>query len=101
MSPEEFLEKVKIELKISKNSEYTLKNYLKANENLLNFSNKQPEQITEDDVKHYISENLTDKASPSIILFLAAIKYSYLNILKRHPTSNNKRPKREQKLRTV
>jgi len=101
MNPKEFLEKVKIELKISKNSVYTLKNYLKANENLLNFSNKQPEHITEDDVKHYISENLADKASPSIILFLAAIKYSYLNILKRDPTINIKRPKREQKLPTV
>lgn len=91
----EFLEKIKVELKISKNSEYTVRNYLRANENLLNFSKKQPEQVTEDDVKLYISDNLSDRAATSIILFLAAIKYAYSNVLKKDVTQGIKRPKRE------
>ncbi len=97
MEKNTFLEKIRVELKISKNSEYTLRNYLRYNEALLNFSNKSPEQINEDDVKLYISENLSDKASSSIILFLAAIKYAYLNILKKDITSGIKRPRKEKK----
>lgn len=101
MNTEEFLEKIRIELKISKNSEYTIRNYIKANKHLLNFTNKPPEQITEDDVKLYVAENLSDKASSSIILFLSAVKYAYLSILKKDPTSGIKRPKKEKKIPEV
>jgi integrase/recombinase XerD len=101
MKKEEFLKKIEIELKISKNSPHTIRNYLKANNELLNFVKKSPEQITEDDIKHFMSERLTDKASTSIILFLSAIKFSYSNILKKDPTISIKRPKRERKIPTV
>ena len=97
----EFLEKIRVELKISKNSEYTVRNYLRANENLLNFSKKQPEQVTEDDVKLYISDNLSNRAATSIILFLAAIKYAYSNVLKQDITQGIKRPKREIRIPSV
>tara|TARA_Y100000034_G_scaffold20729_2_gene23770 strand:- start:4253 stop:5086 length:834 start_codon:yes stop_codon:yes gene_type:complete len=97
MDKQEFLEKIKVELKISKNSEYTIRNYVNANLKLLSFSNKQPIKITEDDVKSYIAKNLSDRVSTSIIVFLSAIKYAYLNILKKDPTSGIKRPKRERK----
>ena len=96
-----FLEKLRVELRISKNSDYTLRNYIKANEKLLEFSRKQPEQITEDDVKLYISDNLSDRAAASIILFLAAIKYAYSNILKKDVTHGIKRPRREKKTPSV
>ena len=96
-----FLEKLRVELKISKNSDYTLRNYIKANEKLLEFSRKQPEQVTEDDVKLYISDNLSDRAAASIILFLAAIKYAYSNILKKDVTHGIKRPRREKKTPSV
>jgi len=101
MEKEDFLKKVKIELKISKNSKYTIRNYLNANKELFNFTNKKPDQITEDDVKNYIAEKLAEKASASIIVFLSAIKYAYSNILKTDPTINIKRPKREKKLPAV
>jgi len=101
MKREEFLNKIRIELKISKNSEYTIRNYLKANLNLLEFTKKQPQEITEDDVKYYIVENLSENASSSIIVFLSAIKYAYSNILKKDPTIAIKRPKKEKKLPTV
>lgn len=101
MNTQNFLKKIEVELKISKNSEYTIRNYVKANEKLLDFVHKQPEQINEDDVKLYISENLSDKAATSIILFLAAVKYAYLNVLRKDPTRRIKRPKREKRIPTV
>ena len=100
MTPKEFLEKIEVELKISKNSEHTIKNYIRANLELLNFLGKEPENVTEDDVKRYLSK-ISGRASSSIILFLAAIRYSFSNILKTDPTSGIKRPKREKKLPTV
>ncbi|MCK5624584.1 tyrosine-type recombinase/integrase [Candidatus Pacearchaeota archaeon] len=101
MNPKEFLEKIRIELKISKNSEYTLKNYVRYNQILFEFTKKNPEKITEDDVKKYIAEKLDKNSSSSVILFLSALKYAYSNILKKDPTSNIKRPKREKRFPTV
>ena len=101
MKKEEFLKKLEVELKIAKNSPHTLRNYLKINESLLDFSNKDPSQINEDDIKLYLSEKLSDKASSSTILFLSALRYSYSNILGIDPTIKLKRPKKEKRLPTV
>lgn len=101
MEKEEFLRKLETELKISKNSKYTIRNYLRANSELLEFIKKQPEQIIEDDVKLFQAEKLTEKASLSTILFLAAIKYAYSNILKNDITANIRRPKKETKIPAV
>lgn len=101
MEKEDFLKKLAIELKISKNSPHTLRNYVEINRNLLEHAGKNPEQINEDDVKSYQSENLSDSASSSVILFLAAVKYAYSNILKRDITSGIKRPKKERHLPSV
>ena len=101
MTPEEFLQKLEIELKISKNSEYTLRNYVDSNRKFLNFTKKNPEKITEDDIKSYIAKNLSESSSSSIIIFLSALKYSFLNILKKDITLGIKRPRREKKLPTV
>ena len=57
--------------------------------------------MQEEDVKAYMAENLTDKASSSIIMFLAAIKYAYYNLLKKDITSGIKRPKKEKKIPSV
>jgi len=101
MNKQELLDKLTVELKISKNSDHTVRNYVRANKTLLDFCEKQPEQITEDDVKRYMAEELTDKAATSIILFLSAVKYAFLNILKKDVTRTIKRPKREKKIPTV
>ncbi|MBT3397411.1 tyrosine-type recombinase/integrase [archaeon] len=101
MDNQEFLKKIEVELKISKNSIYTIRNYLRANNDLLSFVDKTPDQITEDDVKMFMAENLSDKASSSIILFLAAVKYAYVSILKKDITSSIRRPKKERRIPTV
>ena len=101
MNTQEFLKKIEVELKISKNSDYTIRNYLEANSKLLEFVKKSPEEITENDTKEFMSEKLSDKSSSSTILFLSAIRYAYSNILKKDITLNIKRPKKETKIPIV
>jgi integrase/recombinase XerD len=101
MEKEEFLKKVEVELKISKGSPYTIKNYKKYNQKLLDFSKKSPDQITEDDIKLYMAENLTESASTSIILFLSSIRYAYTMVLNKDLTSKIRRPKKEKRIPTV
>lgn len=101
MEKGEFLEKLAVELKIAKNSQYTLRNYVYHNTELLNFLNKSPINITEDDVKLYMSERLPNNASSSVIVFLSAIKYAYSNILKKDIVRDVKRPKRDKTLPSV
>lgn len=101
MTPKEFLEKVETDLKISRASKYTVKNYLRTNKKLLDFLQKNPEQVKEDDVKKFMAENLSDKASSTITLFLSAVKYAFQTVLKRDPTAGIKRPKKEKRIPAV
>ena len=101
MKKQEFLQKLEVELKISKNSEHTIKNYLRANSSLIDFTGKIPEEINQDNLKLYISKNLSDKSSSTITQFLAAIKYAFSNLLKKDITLGIKRPKKEKKLPSV
>ena len=101
MKKEEFIEKIKIELKISKNSKYTIRNYLRANIELLDFCKKSPEEITNEDIKKILAEKISERESSSVILFLAAIRYAYLSILNKDPTAGIKRPKKENRIALV
>ena len=101
MEKQEFLQKLETELKISKSSNHTLKNYLRANISFLNFTNKPLEEISEDDVKFFMAKNLTESSSMTIILFLSAVKYSFSNLLKKDITAEIKRPKREKIIPSV
>ena len=102
MTPEQFLKKLEIELKISKNSSYTLSSYLRANKELFEFTKKHPEQINEDDIKSYIIKKLDKNSASSVIVFLSAIKYAYSSIFgKDQLTIGIKRPKKEKKIPAV
>lgn len=101
MEKEEFLDRLRTELIISKNSPYTLRNYFNANKLLFEFTNKSPDQISEQEIKSFMAKNLSTRSSTSIILFLSAIKYAYLSILGKDPTNSIKRPKKEKKLPIV
>ena len=101
MELNEFLKKLETELKISKNSLHTIRNYTDANKNLLNFCKKLPEKVTIDDVKAYMAEYLTERSSTSIIVFLAALKYAYSNIFQKDITAGIKRPRKEKRLPAV
>ncbi len=101
MNKTDFLKKLEVELKISKNSEYTVRNYVHANSELFDFVKKEPEQINQDDLKLFMSEKLAKRSSSSTILFLAAVRYGFSNILKKDITQGIKRPKKETKIPTV
>ena len=101
MDKQEFLKNLETEIKISKLSEYTLRNYLHFNKQLLDFINKQPEQIEQQDIKYFLADKMAERASSSIILFLAAIKFAYSNVLEKDPTLKIKRPKKENKIPVV
>ncbi|MBS3074905.1 tyrosine-type recombinase/integrase [Candidatus Pacearchaeota archaeon] len=101
MTPQEFLKRLETEIKISKLSPYTLRNYLLFNKQLLEHLNKQPEEIEQPDVKLFLADKMSDKAPISNILFLSSIKFAYTNLLGKDPTSGVKRPKNEKKIPTV
>ena len=101
MQKEEFLKKLETELKISKNSSHTIRNYLSANAKLLDFINKKPEDANIDDIKLYMASNLGEGSSSSTIVFLSAIKYAFSNILQKDITANIKRPKKEGRIPAV
>ncbi len=101
MNKEEFLKKIEVELKISQNSDYTIRNYLLANSGLLDFVKKMPDEITVDDVKAFMAAKLTNKSASYSILFLAAVKYAYSNILKKDITLEIRRPKKEKRIPIV
>ena len=101
MEKEEFLRKIETELKISKNSPYTIRNYMRSNFKLLEFINKPLDQISQDDVKLYMAEKLNNQGPSSTTLFLAAIRYGFSNVLQKDITSNIRRPKKESKIPVV
>jgi site-specific recombinase XerD len=101
MEAKDFLKRLEIELKISKNSPYTVRNYVQSNQELLTQLDKNPDDITADDVKAFMAKNLADKSSSTIILFLSAIKYAFASILKKEITATIKRPKKEKRIPTT
>jgi len=98
MNPDEFLKRLETEIKISKLSDCTLRNYLIFNKQLLEHLNKQPEQIQQQDIKNFLADKMIDRASASNILFLSSIRFAYSNILGKDPTVGIKRPKKENKI---
>lgn len=101
MERDDFIKKLEIELKISKNSQYTMRNYIDANIQFLSYIEKSPKDMEPDDLKNFMAEKLMDKSPSSIILFLSGIKYAYSNILKNDITAGIKRPKKEKKIPVV
>lgn len=101
MNKEDFLKRIETEIKISKFSKYTLRNYLDFNKRLLEHTKKLPEQINSQDVKNFLADKMNNKSSSSTTLFLSSIRFGYSNILGKDPTIGIKRPKKEHKIPTV
>jgi len=101
MKSDEFLKKLEVELKISKSSNYTLRNYYQANLELIEFVNKYPDEIDSEDIKLFLAEKLSDKSPSTIILYLAAFRYAFSTILEDDITQKIKRPKKEKRMPVV
>ena len=101
MNSQEFLKNLETEIKISKLSPYTIRNYIMFNKHLLEHSNKNPDEISQQDIKNFLADKMNERASSSTILFLASIKFAYTSLLQKDPTSGIKRPKSEKKIPSV
>lgn len=101
MNLKQFLKNLETELKISKLSSHTITNYVHFNKQLLLYSGKDPSLIKQQDIKNFLADKMNDKASSSNILFLAAIKFAYSNLLGKDPTYGIKRPKNDKKIPVV
>jgi len=95
------LEKLETELRLRAFSPRTIQSYLYYNRKFLEFAKKEPEQVSEEDIKNYIAGLMGRNISPkSIILIKAALKFFYDEILKRGIV-NLKSPKVSKKLPVV
>ena len=101
MNQEQFLKNLETEIKIAKLSPYTVRNYVEFNKQLFEHSNKQPDEIVQQDIKNFLADKMNDRASSSTIVFLASIKFAYSSLLQKDPTSGIKRPKNERKIPSV
>jgi integrase/recombinase XerD len=97
----ENLQKLESELKLRGFSDRTVKMYLFYNHKFLEFIKKEPEQVTEDDVKSFIAKKMNDGASAkSVVLIKAALKFFYDEVLKKNVVTF-KPPKVSKKLPVV
>ena len=97
------LKKLETELKLRGFTQATQKAYMEHNSKFLNFIKKQPEQITEDDLKLYLADLISErKQKPaSVNLTISALKFFYKDLLRKDIFSNIKPPKSEKKIPTV
>jgi len=102
MVVDERLKKLNTEAKLRGFSPQTIKMYLFYNDKLLDYTKKEPEDITEDDIKDFLGYKLSDDSvsNATIALIKAALKFFYTEILGRN-ISQIKTPKRSQKLPVV
>lgn len=96
------LEHLETELKLRGFSDRTVKAYMIHNAKFLEFSKKELQSISEDDIKHYLGYLISDKkASPrTVALVKAALRFNYDEVMKRGIVTI-KTPKISQHLPTV
>ncbi|MDO8509183.1 MAG: tyrosine-type recombinase/integrase [Nanoarchaeota archaeon] len=97
---EEVLKKLKTELKIRGFSPLTLRNYSFFVEKFLLKSNKNENDLTQDDAKAYLGELFDSKSKNTIMLAAASLKFFYTEILGKE-FSQIKMPKKDKKLPEV
>jgi integrase/recombinase XerD len=99
---DERLKKLSTDLKLRGFSQQTLKMYLFYNQKLLEYTKKQPEDVTEDDIKDFLAFKYSDDSlsNASIALIKAAIKFFFTETLGKK-LSDIKTPKKSNKLPVV
>jgi len=97
------LDKLETELKIRGFSKRTVDSYIFHNQKFLNFVNKEPQSVNEDDAKGYMAHLMSNKKySPSSVnLALSSLKFFYNEIIQNSAFNAVKAPKLEKKLPTV
>ncbi len=96
----EHIEKLKAELRLRGFSPLTSRNYSFFVSKFLQKSNKQVEQLNQDDAKLYLSEMFDTKSKNTIMLAMASLKFFYTEILKKE-FGDIKTPKKDKQLPEV
>ncbi len=96
------LKKLETELKLRGFSKQTSKMYLFYNRKFLEFIKKNPEEITDDDVKEFLASKISDDSlsNSSVALIKASLKFFYTDMLGKN-MSLIKTPKASKKLPVV
>lgn len=96
-------QQLETELKLRGYTKATLRSYLSHNRKFLEFIHKQPEEVSEDDIKLYLAYLMTEKNNKpaSINLALSSLRFYYETVLKKKIFSDIHSPKVEKKLPTV
>ena len=89
------------ELRIRNYSRKTMKSYLYYNRQLLNFFQKEPREITVENIKEYLDFLVLEKSSSTVALALSAIKFYYKEIWHRAFFIDFKFPKKAKSLPVV
>ncbi len=97
------LGKLETELKLRGYTQATIKAYLTHNKRFLDTIKKEPNDITEEDLKQYLAILIADKKQrpASVHLTISALKFFYETLLKKKIFAEIKPPKAEKKLPTV
>jgi integrase/recombinase XerD len=77
------LDNLKAELKLRGFSPLTVRNYSFFVEKFLQKTNKSSEELTQGDVKIYLSELFDSKSKNTVMLAAAALKFFYIEVLKK------------------
>ncbi len=96
------LKRLETELKLRGFSRQTSKMYLFYNQKLLEYAGKQPEDITEEDMKEFLASKISDDSlsNASIALIKSSLKFFYTEMLGKN-ISMIKTPKATKKLPVV
>ena len=96
----EAIKKLESELKIRGFSPLTVRNYTFFVEKFLDKNNKPSEELSDDDVKSYLSDMFDTKSKNTIMLAHASLKFFFKEVLKKE-FSQIPLPKKERKLPDV
>jgi integrase/recombinase XerD len=98
-----FLNSLVKELRIRKYSRKTIKNYLYYNNHLLHHYMKTPEEISNNDIRNYINQQVEykDLSASSINTIINAVRFYYGNVLNKKFAYDFPRPKRDKLLPVV
>ena len=101
--PSLYLERLRNELASRKYSPKTIKSYIHYNEDYLSFVGKNPDKITNSDVKDYLFYLVEQRGVSTSTLNIAinALKFYYGKVLKRNFVYDIQRPKKDKKLPVV
>lgn len=94
------LESLKAELRMRGFSPLTIRNYNFFADKFLKRIGKKPEELSQDDAKIYLSEMFDTKSKNTIMLAAAALKFMYVEVLKKD-FSQIKIPKKDKPLPEV